>query len=63
MRLLADLHVAPRTVEFLRSLGHDVVRVPEVLPATATDAEIVARAIEENRAVLTRTWTSPLLSP
>lgn len=54
MRLLADMHISPRTVEFLRSLGHEVVRVNEILPATASDETIVARAIEENRAVLTQ---------
>src|SRR6266545_4703421 len=52
--LLADLHVAPRTVEFLRSLGHDLVRVTDVLPATATDKRIVARAAEDSRAILTQ---------
>lgn len=54
MRLLADMHISPRTVEFLRSLGHDVVRVDEVLPTTASDEAIIARAAEESRAVLTQ---------
>jgi predicted nuclease of predicted toxin-antitoxin system len=49
MRLLADMHISPRTVEFLRSLGHEVVRVNEILPATASDEAIVARATEESR--------------
>ena len=44
MRLLADLHIAPRTVEYLKSLGHDVVRVSEVLPPTSSDHEIIACA-------------------
>jgi predicted nuclease of predicted toxin-antitoxin system len=54
MRLLADLHISPRTVKFLRSLGHDVVRVDDILPSTAPDEVIVARAIEERRTVLTQ---------
>ena len=54
MRLLADMHISPRTVEFLRSLGHEVVRINEILPATASDKTIVARAIEESRTVLTQ---------
>lgn len=54
MKLLADLHISPRTVEFLRSLGHEVVRVHEILPVTATDEEIVTRAIEERRVILTQ---------
>jgi predicted nuclease of predicted toxin-antitoxin system len=54
MRLLADLHVSPATVEFLRSLGHDVVRVAEMLSATATDVAIVEAAQREQRHVLTQ---------
>ena len=54
MRLLADLHISPKTVEFLRSLAHDVVRVHEVLSVKATDDEIVVKAREEGRAILTQ---------
>ena len=54
MRLLADLHISPRTVEFLRSLGHDVVRVNEVLPTTAADDAIVRQAIVDGRTILTQ---------
>ena len=54
MRLLADLNIAPRTVEFLRSLGHDVVRVDALLPGTASDAEIVEVALRERRTILTQ---------
>jgi predicted nuclease of predicted toxin-antitoxin system len=54
MRLLADMHISPRTVAFLRSLGHDVLRVPELLPINAVDEDIVARALAENRTLLTQ---------
>ena len=54
MKLLADLHISPRTVTFLRSLGHDVVRVSEIMPATSSDSEIVSRAKQEGRAILTQ---------
>ena len=54
MRLLADMHISPRTVEFLSSLGHEVVRVNEILPATASDETIVTHAIEASRTVLTQ---------
>lgn len=54
MRILADLHISPRTVEHLGRLGHDVVRVGDALRATATDAEIVAEAIRDGRVVLTQ---------
>lgn len=54
MRILADVHISPRTVEKLRALGHDVVRVGEVLLATSTDDEIVAEAVRDQRVVLTQ---------
>jgi predicted nuclease of predicted toxin-antitoxin system len=54
MRLLADLHIAPRTIEFLRTLGHDVRRVTDLLPATATDEAIVECAMQERRTILTQ---------
>ena len=53
MRLLADMHISPRTVEFLRRLGHDVVRVNEILPPQTPDEMIVSRADEDDRIVLT----------
>jgi predicted nuclease of predicted toxin-antitoxin system len=52
--LLADLNIAPRTVAFLRSLGHDVVRVDEMLPPSADDVTIVASARQDGRAILTQ---------
>jgi len=50
MKLLADVHISPRTVTFLRGLGHDVVRVgPDYLRSTVSDADIVAAAIVDER--------------
>ena len=54
MRLLADLNIAPRTVSFLRSLGHDVQRVGDVLAPSATDYEIVEYARRDGRSVVTQ---------
>jgi predicted nuclease of predicted toxin-antitoxin system len=54
MRLLADLHIAPRTVEFLRALSYHVCRVTDLLPANASDGEIVERAAQEHRVILTQ---------
>jgi predicted nuclease of predicted toxin-antitoxin system len=54
VRILADVHISPRTVDFLRRLGHDVERVGQVLAATATDEEIVAAAIRDQRIILTQ---------
>jgi predicted nuclease of predicted toxin-antitoxin system len=41
-------------VEFLRQLGHDVIRINEILPATAPDPAIVARAVGDGRTILTQ---------
>jgi predicted nuclease of predicted toxin-antitoxin system len=54
MRLVADMHISPRTVLHLRRSGHDVVRVSEILPPTAPDEDVLAVAITENRVVLTQ---------
>ena len=44
MTLIADVHISPRTVQFLNSIGHDVVTVQSVLPPDAPDREIVRMA-------------------
>ena len=54
MRLLADLNIAPRTVSFLRSLGHDVQRASDVLPPSATDDVIVDYARRDRRSIVTQ---------
>ena len=54
MRLLADMHISPRTVRSLQARGHDVVRINEIMPATSADETIVARAIEDDRVILTQ---------
>jgi len=54
VRLLADLNIAPGTVSFLRSLGHDVQRVGDVLAPSATDHEIVEYARRDSRSVVTQ---------
>ena len=54
MRILADLHISLRTVEFLSSLGHDIIRVTDILPTTAPDEAIVQQALEKRRVILTQ---------
>ena len=54
MRILADVHISPRTVKYLRSLGHDTVRVSDALAPSAADYEIVAEAIRDRRFILTQ---------
>ena len=48
------MHISPRTVGLLQALGHDVVRVHQVMPATSSDEAIVLRALEDRRVVLTQ---------
>ena len=48
------MHVSPRTAEFHRALGHDVMRVNEVMPVTSTDEAIVLKALDDERVVLTQ---------
>lgn len=54
MRILADVHISPSTVQRLNDLGHDAVRSNAILPDNASDPEIVARAKSDGRAVLTQ---------
>src|SRR5207245_2462628 len=53
MRFLADAGVSPKTVEFLRQLGHEAVHVRALGLQRATDPELVARAREDSSVVLT----------
>ena len=61
MRILADVHISPKTVQFLNDLGIDVERSTAYLPATASDEEIIGKAIELGRAILTRDLGFPKL--
>ncbi len=55
MRLLADIHISPYTVAFVATtLGHDIVRVSDLMSASASDESIVQAAISSDRTVLTQ---------
>ncbi len=54
MRILADMHISPNTVQHLMRTGHDAIRVDAVMPNTATDREIVGWAARNDRVVLTQ---------
>lgn len=54
LRLLVDMNISPHTVESLRQWQWDVVRVSQVLPATASDVEILDLARREGRVVVTQ---------
>ena len=52
IRILADVHISPLTIQFLNKLGYDAVRVNSLLPAEAADTDITEKAIEDNRVLL-----------
>lgn len=54
MRFLADMNLSPVTVEALRRDGWDIVRVSSLLPATASDTEILALARQQDWVVITQ---------
>jgi predicted nuclease of predicted toxin-antitoxin system len=53
MRFLADAGVSPKTVDFLKQLGHDAVHVRTVGLARAADAELIDRARTDSSVVVT----------
>lgn len=54
LRFLADMNISPKTVRLLREQGWDILRVSEVLPASAKDLEVLAFARQERRVVITQ---------
>lgn len=54
MRIAADVHISPRTVQFLNGLGHDAVRVTDIMPANAPDHAIIDWTVSNDRVVLTQ---------
>jgi len=51
--LLANMNISPQTVSDLCAAGWSTVRVPQLLPPTATDEEVLEAARNDNRAVVT----------
>ena len=54
MRFLADQDVYALTSRLLRQLGHDVVTAAEIGFSRAADTELLARAGQEQRLLVTR---------
>lgn len=54
IRLLADVHISPKTVEDLQKQGYEIMRSSDVLPANAPDINILEFARTENWVVLTQ---------
>ena len=54
IRLLADVHISPKTVGDLQKQGYKIMRSSEFLPANAPDINILEFARTENWVVLTQ---------
>lgn len=61
MKFLADMPISPKTVAFLRSLGHDVYRISEKGLPKAKDREIIDTAESEQRIILTMDLDFPAI--
>ena len=53
MKFLADMGISPRSVEYLRTVGHDAVHLHELDLDRMADTDILAKARVEGRIVLT----------
>lgn len=53
MRFLADMPISPLTVEFLKSMGHEAVRLNELGMRGAEDEEIIVYAHRHKFVILT----------
>jgi predicted nuclease of predicted toxin-antitoxin system len=53
MKFLADMGISPKTVEFLTLLGYDATHLHHLGLETLADADILAKALREDRIVLT----------
>lgn len=54
LRFLADMNLSPMTVVALQQEGWDIVRVSALLPANASDAEILTLARRQNWVIITQ---------
>ncbi|MDD5204298.1 MAG: DUF5615 family PIN-like protein [Desulfobacterales bacterium] len=54
MRFLADNDVWKKTIDLLRTWGHEVVTAREISLSDASDRELLAKAAEDNRLLITR---------
>ena len=61
IRILADIHISPKTVAFLNSIGFDAEHSTDHLPAPAPDEDIISKASELGRAIITRDLGFPKL--
>jgi len=53
MKFLADMGISPLTVEWLAEKGHDAVHLLDLDASQTRDSEILRRARDESRVLLT----------
>jgi predicted nuclease of predicted toxin-antitoxin system len=61
VKFLADMGVSPLTVAFLRELGHEAVRLPDVGLGRRSDADVITFAMRHGQVVLTFDLDYPAL--
>jgi predicted nuclease of predicted toxin-antitoxin system len=61
VKFLADMGISPVTVLFLRGLGHEAVRLPELGLERRSDADVIAYAMSRGEVVLTFDLDYPAL--
>ena len=54
LSFLADMNISPLTVRILKEKGWDIIRVSEVIGATAKDNEIIDYAREHSMVIITQ---------
>ena len=54
LEFLANMNISPLTVEELRKLGWNIMRVPEVMDRKSKDIEILTYAREHKKVVITQ---------
>lgn len=54
LAFLAKMNISPLTVQELRKLGWDIVRIPEVMDRKSKDADILGYARNHNKVVITQ---------
>jgi len=54
LEFLANMNISPLTVEELRKLGWNIMRVPEVMDRKSKDIEILTYAREHKKVIITQ---------
>lgn len=54
LKFLADVNISPSTVNDLQKSGINIKRITDVLPATASDEEIINLSIKEGAIIVTQ---------